>query len=151
MLPTPRRAFSSFHGTRALRGTPFLAFRAIAVATAAFVATTATFAAEAAMEPEAALAARAAALHARIFTLDTHLDTPTFSLRRPGWDIAERHAVGPDYSQCDFPRMRDGGLDAGVFVVFVDQGARTSAGYAAIRDNALRTFLRIHAMAARHP
>ena len=101
-------------------------------------------------ETEAELVARAAALHQRIFTIDTHLDTPTFSLRRPGWDIAERHTIEADYTQCDFPRMREGGLDAGVFVVFVDQGARTPAGYAAIRDNALRTFFRIRTMAARH-
>lgn len=101
-------------------------------------------------ETDAELTARAAALHARIFTIDTHLDTPTFSLRRPGWSIAERHTLAADYTQCDLPRMRDGGLDAGVFVVFVDQGERTPAGYAAIRDNALRTFFRIHAMAARH-
>lgn len=101
-------------------------------------------------ETETELAARAAAIHARVFTIDTHLDTPTFSLRRPGWSIAERHDPAADYTQCDFPRMREGGLDAGVFVVFVDQGPRTPAGYAAIRDNALRTFLRIHAVAARH-
>jgi membrane dipeptidase len=100
-------------------------------------------------ESEAELVARAAALHARIFTIDTHLDTPTFSLRRPGWSVADRHTVEADYSQCDLPRMRDGGLDAGVFVVYVDQGPRTPEGYATIRDNALRTFLRIHVMAAR--
>ena len=99
---------------------------------------------------EAELAARAAAVHARIFTLDAHLDTPTYSLRRPQWSIAERHVWAGDFSQCDFPRMREGGLDAGVFVVYVDPGPRTTAGRAASRDSALRTFLRIHAIAARH-
>lgn len=102
-------------------------------------------------ETEAELAARAAAVHARVFTIDTHLDTPTLSLRRPGWNMAQRHEAVPDYSQVDFPRMREGGLKAGVFVVFVDQGPRTPEGYAAVRDNALRTFMRIHTMAARHP
>ena len=52
---------------------------------------------------------RAAALHARIFTIDTHCDTPTLSLRRPGWDITQRHDVPTDDSQVDFPRMREGG------------------------------------------
>lgn len=104
-----------------------------------------------AAETEAELAARAAALHARIFTMDTHLDTPTLSLRRPGWSIGERHAAVPDFSQVDFPRMRDGGLKAGVFVVYVDQGSRTPEGYAAVRDNALRTFMRIQRMTAQFP
>lgn len=102
-------------------------------------------------ETEAELERRAAALHARIFTIDTHVDTPTLSLRRPGWSMAERHDATKDFSQVDFPRMREGGLKAGVFVVYVDQGPRTPTGYAAVRDNALRTFLRVHTMAARHP
>jgi membrane dipeptidase len=102
-------------------------------------------------ETDAELAARAAAVHARVFAIDTHLDTPTLSLRRPGWDIAQRHDSSTDFSQCDFPRMREGGLKAAVFVVFVDQGDRTPSGYAAARDNALRTFVRVHTMAARLP
>jgi membrane dipeptidase len=102
-------------------------------------------------DTEAELAARAAALHARLFTIDTHLDTPTLSLRRPGWDITQRHEKQTDVSQCDFPRMVDGGLKAGVFAVFVNQGPRTPAGYAAVRDNALRSILRMHAVANRFP
>jgi membrane dipeptidase len=102
-------------------------------------------------ETDAELAARAAALHARIFTVDTHIDTPTLSLRRPGWDISQRHVQATDFSQVDFPRMREGGLKAGVFAVYVDQGPRTPAGYAAVRDNALRSFLRVHAVAERFP
>jgi membrane dipeptidase len=102
-------------------------------------------------ETDAELAARAAALHARIFTIDTHLDTPTLSLRRPGWDITQRHDVPTDDSQVDFPRMREGGLKAAVFVVFVDQGKRTPEAFAAIRDNSIRSFLRVHALAERYP
>ena len=102
-------------------------------------------------ETDAELAARAAALHARLFTIDTHLDTPTLSLRRPGWDIAQRHEARTDFSQVDFPRMVEGGLKAGVFAVYVDQGPRTPAGYASVRDNALRSFLRVREMTARLP
>ncbi|MBI5767618.1 MAG: dipeptidase [Verrucomicrobia bacterium] len=102
-------------------------------------------------ETEAELAARAAALHARLFTIDTHVDTPTLSLRRTGWDISLRHEARKDFSQLDFPRMREGGLKAAVFAVYVDQGPRTPEGYAAVRDNALRSFLRVREMAARHP
>jgi membrane dipeptidase len=102
-------------------------------------------------ETEAELTTRAAALHARIFSIDTHIDTPSLSLARPGWDISQRHARLSDVSQVDFPRMRDGGLKAGVFVVFVPQTPRTPEGYANSRDMALRNFLRVHAMAARYP
>jgi membrane dipeptidase len=112
-----------------------------------FLATVASFALRG--ETEAELAARAAALHARVFTIDTHLDTPTLSLRRTGWDIAQRHAAATDFSQVDFPRMREGGLKAAVMVVYVDQGPRTPAGFAAVRDNALRSFLRVHGVAQR--
>lgn len=102
-------------------------------------------------ESEAELAARATALHARIFSIDTHLDTPSLSLARPGWDIAGRHDPLTDGSQVDFPRMREGGLKSGVFVVFVPQAARTPEGYAAGRDTVLRNFLRTHAVVARFP
>ena len=102
-------------------------------------------------ETEAELVARAAALHARIFTIDTHVDTPTASLRRAGWDISQWHDVHTDYSQCDFPRMREGGLKAAVFAVFLSQGPRTPAGHAAARDAALRSFLNVHKVAARFP
>ena len=101
-------------------------------------------------ETDAELVARAAALHARSFTIDTHIDIPTSSLRRVGWDITQRHEVATDYSQCDFPRMREGGLKAGVFVVFVEQRARTPEGYAAARDSALRSFMRVRAVTERY-
>ncbi len=39
--------------------------------------------------------------------------------------------------------MVEGGLKAGVFVVYVDQGLRTPEGYATVRDNALRIYKKI--------
>src|SRR4051812_46191568 len=101
-------------------------------------------------EPKAELAARAAALHERIFTIDTHLDTPTYSLLWPDWDIAQRHEMRSDASFCDLPRMREGGLKAAVFAVYLEQGPLTPAGYAAVRDRALRTFVRVREMTTRY-
>ena len=63
--------------------------------------------------------------HDGFFTIDTHIDTPTASLMRPGWDFAARHDRATDRSQCDLPRMAEGGLDALGFAVFVTQAART--------------------------
>lgn len=104
-----------------------------------------------AAESEAELRARAAALHQRIFTIDTHVDTPMASLRLPGWNLGERHDPAATLTQCDLPRMREGGLDAGVFAIYLDQGRRTPEGLAAARDTALRYFVNAREHIARHP
>ncbi len=87
-----------------------------------------------------------AALHERIFTIDTHSDTPTASLARDGWDFAARHDHASDHSQIDLPRMREGGVDAMVFAVYVMQAARTPAGHAAAHALVLRHVERTHAV-----
>jgi membrane dipeptidase len=81
-------------------------------------------------------------LHERLFTIDTHLDTPTTSLVKPGWDFAAGHDYIEDGSQCDLPRMQAGGLDAAVFAVYSPQGARTPEGYAVAHERALQVFTR---------
>lgn len=96
------------------------------------------------------VAAEARALHEQCFTLDTHADTPTASLMKPGWDFAARHDQAVDGSQCDLPRMREGGIDAMVFAVYVGQGARTPEGYAVAHDRARRCFERTLDVAREH-
>src|SRR5258705_5006423 len=49
-------------------------------------------------------------LHQRLLCLDTHLDTPS-SLARPGWDMMQSHNRAEDFTQVDYPRMVEGGLD----------------------------------------
>ena len=71
------------------------------------------------------VSARDAALHARLLTLDTHLDTPA-NLERGGWDIMRAHPEEGPFSQVDVPRMRSGGLDGGFWVIFTPQGAGPS-------------------------
>lgn len=88
-------------------------------------------------------------LHRRLFTIDTHSDTPTASLVKPGWRFGERHDFALDHSQCDLPRMRDG-IDAMVFAVYVGQAARSAAGLALAHDLALRCFERTHAVLREH-
>lgn len=85
----------------------------------------------------------AAALHERLFTIDTHSDTPTASFERDGWNFAARHDPA-EGSQVDLPRMRDGGVDAMVFAIYVPQAARTPAGHAAVHALALGHFERTH-------
>lgn len=86
----------------------------------------------------------AAALHERLFTLDTHSDTPTASLMRPGWDFAARHDYAVDGSQVDLPRMHAGGVDAMVFAAYVGQAARTPEGYGLAQARAVACFERTH-------
>jgi len=88
--------------------------------------------------------ADASALHERLFTIDTHIDTPTASLLKPGWDFAAAHDFALDGSQCDLPRMRAGGIDALVMAVYLGQGARTPEGLAAAHERAVRIFGRTH-------
>lgn len=62
-------------------------------------------------------------LHESVLTVDTHCDTPMRMLQ--GFDIGQRHSTG-----CvDLPRMKEGGLDAMFFAIFVPQKARTESTY----------------------
>ncbi|WP_199554755.1 dipeptidase [Sandaracinobacteroides hominis] len=77
-----------------------------------------------------ATTAQAETLHQKLFTLDTHLDTPSF-FDAPGWDFAARHDPAIDLSQVDLQRMQAGNLDGGFFVIYTGQGPLTPEGYAA--------------------
>jgi len=88
-------------------------------------------------------------LHDRLMVLDSHLDTPAL-FARPGWSILERHSAAEDQSQVDLPRMIEGGLDGGFWVIYTPQGPLSPEGYAAARDAALLRAVQIREMAARH-
>lgn len=93
--------------------------------------------------------AEASAIHQRLLTLDSHLDTP-MSFGRPGWSMMENHTFADDLSQVDYPRMVRGGLDGGFFAIYTAQGPRTPEGYAAARDQALKRAVEIREMVARN-
>ena len=90
---------------------------------------------------ERALLSRAAAVHERVLTFDSHIDVPlNFATR--GVDPG----VDGDF-QVDLPKMRAGGLDAGFFVVSVGQTERTPENEAQARADAMTKFEAIHRMA----
>lgn len=89
-------------------------------------------------------------LHQRILTLDTHLDTPA-NLGRPGWRVTDRHDYASDLSQVDLPRMKDGGLDGGFFVIYTEQGPLTPEGYQAASAHAWKRVAQIKAMVEAAP
>ena len=84
--------------------------------------------------------------HATHLTVDTHCDTP-LSLARRGYDIGARHGCGTLLGgDVDLPRMREGGLDAAFFAVYVGQGPRTPEGYRQARNRAVAILDRLDAM-----
>ena len=71
--------------------------------------------------------ARALEIHERVLTVDTHADTP-LRMIEPGFDLAERHNPLDTGSKVDYPRMKEGGLDAIFFAAFVSQDIRDNDG-----------------------
>lgn len=92
--------------------------------------------------------ASARAMHARVLTLDTHLDT-TAKMDDPAWSVMDRHPVQD--GQVDYPRMIDGGLDGGFWAIYTAQQGRTADAYRVARDNGLKRLINIHRMIAAHP
>jgi membrane dipeptidase len=84
--------------------------------------------------------ATARAIHESVISIDTHDDIPSnFATEEvdPG--------VRGD-RQVDLPKMREGGLDAAFFVVYVGQGERTPEAYEAAEAEAMTKFDAIHRM-----
>jgi membrane dipeptidase len=89
-------------------------------------------------------------IHQRILTLDTHADAPIM-MQRPGFDVGTSHDTKRDGSQIDFPRMKEGGMDAMFFAVYTSQGPRTPEGHAEAKRNALNQFKLIHDALKKYP
>ncbi|MEM1262952.1 MAG: dipeptidase [Pseudomonadota bacterium] len=92
---------------------------------------------EPAIESEEELVARALKIHDRVLTLDTHADTP-LRIIEPGFDMAERHDPKDTGSKVDYPRMKEGGLDAIFFAAFVAQDIRNDEGNSRAKGLALQ-------------
>ena len=79
------------------------------------------------VQSEEEIIARALEIHDRVLTVDTHADTP-LRMIEPGFDLAERHDPLETGSKVDYPRMKEGGLDAIFFAAFVSQDIRDDDG-----------------------
>src|SRR5437667_10243113 len=62
------------------------------------------------------IAERARKLHFSSIVLDTHDDTTQRFFSKAGFDMAERHTDG----HIDIPRMREGGMNAIFFSIWID-------------------------------
>lgn len=65
-------------------------------------------------------------IHQRAVVIDTHTDTP-MKLINGNFNLAERHKA-PD-SRVDFPRLREGEVDAVFFALYTGQRKRTTENY----------------------
>jgi membrane dipeptidase len=86
--------------------------------------------------PQPQVSTRDRAAHERMIVLDTHLDVAE-RFDDGLWDFGQRHVYAEDGSQVDLPRMREGGMDGGFFVIYTAQGPLTDEGYRDARDRAL--------------
>lgn len=99
---------------------------------------------------ESLLQERAARIHASVLTIDTHCDTP-MRLVRGNWDVGEYHDPEKRGSgKIDLPRMKQGGLDAEFFAVFIGQGERTAEGIQKAREKADNIFQAIKQMCEKY-
>ena len=94
---------------------------------------------------EEQLEAEARRIHDAVMTLCTHIDIP-FNYATEEVDPGN---VNEDY-QVDYPRMQEGGLDAGFFVVYFGQRERTPENYAAAKEGAMTKFDAIHRATSKH-
>jgi membrane dipeptidase len=90
--------------------------------------------------------ARAARIHKQALVVDTHIDT-TMMLGKEGWDFMVRHQPEPGENHVDLPRIRDGGLDAAFFSIYMPG---TVTGPEAVKQ-ALILIDHVRSLAERHP
>jgi len=83
---------------------------------------------------------QARGIHERVLTIDTHDDIP-FNFATEEVDPGVRGE-----RKVDLPKMREGLLDVGYFVVFVGQTPRTPENYEKAKSDAMTKFDAIHRM-----
>src|SRR5438270_5445115 len=85
---------------------------------------------------------RAAQVHNRAIVVDTHADTTQRLIFDPRFNLGERHGDG----NIDIPRMRDGGLDALFFSIWVPSDVTGPAAVKRAFDqiDAVREAVRLH-------
>lgn len=89
---------------------------------------------------------KAARIHDEVFTVDTHCDTPMM-LFKEDFDPGKKNEMG----KVDFVRMKEGGMDAMFFAVFIGQGSRTAEANARAKAKANEIIDSIYAAAEHYP
>jgi len=100
--------------------------------------------------PDEDLKKRAEKIHAKALCLDSHCDTPLNILYK-NINLGERHDPIKSGTKVDYPRMKEGGLDASFFAVFIGQGKRDTVSNAKAKETALQVFDAIHKSIKENP
>jgi membrane dipeptidase len=87
---------------------------------------------------DAALTQKARAIHDRVIALDTHADINPDNFTR------QKNYTQRLDTQVNLPKMKDGGLDAAFFIVYVGQGPLTPEGYDSAYKQAVAKFEAVH-------
>lgn len=87
---------------------------------------------------DAALVQKARAIHDRVIALDTHDDINPDNFTR------QKNYTQRLDTQVNLPKMKDGGLDASFFIVYVGQGPLTPEGYDSAYKQAIAKFDAVH-------
>jgi membrane dipeptidase len=95
---------------------------------------------------EEKISQKAGHLHRDMLTVDTHCDTP-MRLMRSNYDLG----VHNDKGCVDFPRMKEGGLDAEFFAIFIGQGPRTAEAFEHEYRTTLASFDSVRKSVGRYP
>lgn len=99
--------------------------------------------------PSAAPVSDVDAFHESIAVFDSHLDTPAL-FHTEAYDFKRRQTWEEDGTHVDLPRMNEGGLDGGFWVIFTRQGPLDEASYAAARTHGLLRQTAIREFAAKY-
>jgi membrane dipeptidase len=87
---------------------------------------------------DAALIQKARAIHERVIALDTHNDISPDNFTR------QKNYTQRLDTQVNLPKMKEGGLDASFFIVYVGQGPLTQEGYDGAYKQAVDKFNAVH-------
>jgi membrane dipeptidase len=87
---------------------------------------------------DAALVQKARAIHDRVIALDTHNDIDPENFTR------QKNYTQRLETQVNIPKMKEGGLDASFFIVYVGQGPLTPEGYDNAYKQAVAKFDAVH-------
>ena len=87
---------------------------------------------------DAALIQKARAIHDRVIALDTHNDISPENFTR------QKNYTQRLDTQVNIPKMKEGGLDASFFIVYVGQGPLTQEGYDNAYKQAVAKFEAVH-------
>ncbi len=111
-----------------------------------YILVTLFLAAAGCVSSEEKISRKADKMHQSMLSVDTHCDTP-MRLYRGGFDLGVRN----DKGCIDFPRMKEGGLDAEFFAIFIGQGPRTPEALELEHQHTLATFDSVRNSVGRHP